>query len=552
MTSKIFRAIFLASVVTLCAALFVITGFFYNYFSGIQLNQLKDELNLVSAATEQSGINYLEKLSYENYRITWINSKGEVLFDSDAESEYMENHLDREEISEAVENGSGNSVRRSSTLSKKNLYEAVRLSDGTILRMSVTRTSIIAVVIGMLWPLIVVIFISVIISAILAHKMSKRITKPLNNIDLDYPLDNNTYDELAPLLNRIHQQNRRINSKINELKQKTDEFALITESMKEGLVLLDSNKRILSINPAAKNILGAEQKSVGEDFLKIESRTDINIAVERAFGIGHCEIRVRKREFEYQFDISRIENNGKTVGAVLLAFDVTEQANSERMRREFSANVSHELKTPLQTIMGSAELLENGLVKQDDISRFVGHIGKEAGRLLSLVEDIIRLSQLDEDGQMPKEDISLGEIVREVFDVLSKSSAEKNIAFNLVGDNVSILGVRQLFFEIFYNLCDNAVKYNKEKGSVTVDLCETASEIICRISDNGIGIPPEHQPRIFERFYRVDKSHSRKSGGTGLGLSIVKHAVVYHNGTVSLESIVGKGTTVILKFPKQQ
>ena len=549
MTSKIFRAIFLTSVVTLCTALFAITAFLYNYFTGIQSNRIKDELYLVSIAAEQSGIDYLENLTYENYRITWTNSEGDILFDSEAESENKENYHDREEISGAVENGS--SVKPSLTLSEENLYETVRLSDGTTLRMSATRTGSIVSVLCMLIPIIVIIFISVIISAVLAHKMSKRITKPLNTIDLDYPLDNNTYVELAPLLNRIHQQNRSINHKINELKQKTEEFALITESMKEGLVLLDSNKRILSINPAAINIIGAERESVGEDFLKIERRNDINIAVERAFGIGHCEIRVRKNDYEYQFDISRIENNGKTVGAVLLAFDVTEHANSERMRKEFSANVSHELKTPLQTIMGSAELLENGLVKPDDISRFVGHIGKEAGRLLSLVEDIIRLSQLDEGGQMPKENILLDEVIGDVFDVLSKSAAEKNITFNLIGDNVSIFGVRQLFFEIIYNLCDNAVKYNKENGSVTVNLCETVGEIVCRISDNGIGIPPEHQPRIFERFYRVDKSHSRKSGGTGLGLSIVKHAVVYHNGTISLESTVGKGTTVILKFPKQ-
>ncbi len=397
----------------------------------------------------------------------------------------------------------------------------------------------------------VVIAVTAVISAVAAKVMSKRIVKPINTINPDYPLDSSTYDELAPLLNRIHQQNRRINHKINELKQKKDEFTLITQSMKEGLILLDAEKRILSINPAGMELTDSGRECIGGNFLKIERRQDVNIAVERAFGIGHGEIRTVKNEREYQYIISRIENNGTTVGAVVLAFDITEQANAERMRREFSANVSHELKTPLQTIMGSAELIENGIVASEDMPRFVGNIRKESQRLLTLIEDIIRLSQLDEGGQMPRENIALGTLVQEIFDVLSKTASQKNITLFSEGENISIYGVRHLIYEVFYNLCDNAVKYNRENGSVKVTLSQNAKEVVCKISDTGIGIPQEHQSRIFERFYRVDKSHSKKSGGTGLGLSIVKHAVAYHNGTVSLESSPDNGTTVAVRFAQQ-
>lgn len=550
MTSKIFRSILSAAISVLAVAFVVVTMFLYKYFTDIQVKQLKDELYLVSEAVEQSGTDYLEKLSDDYVRITWINSDGKVLFDSEADAVKMENHLDREEIKEAFEKGKGSSKRKSDTLTENTLYEAIRLSDGTVLRMSLSVMSGVLVFISMLQPILVIVFIAIILSAILARKMSKKITKPLNSLNLDYPLDNDTYEELLPLLNRIHQQKRKINNKVNELKQKKDEFTLITENMREGLILLDSSKQILSINQSAARLIGADVKCVGEEFIKIERRHDINTAIERAYGCGHSEIRIEKNDGKYQIDVSRIEHNGKTVGAVILAIDVTEQANAERMRREFSANVSHELKTPLQTITGSAELMENGLVKQEDMPRFVGHIRKEAQRLVSLVDDIIRLSQLDEGGEMPKENVSFKGITGEAFDVLADSASRKNITLSVSGDNGNFVGVKRLLFEVIYNLCDNAIKYNKDGGSVEVEISESHSEVICRISDTGIGIPAEHQPRIFERFYRVDKSHSKKSGGTGLGLSIVKHAVLHHNGSISLESIEGKGTVVTVKFPK--
>ncbi len=552
MTSKIFRSILSATISVLVVSLVVTTMFLYKHFTDIQIKQLKDELYLVSTAVEKSGIDYLEKLSNDYVRITWVNSDGKVLFDSQADAVEMENHLDREEIKEAFENGKGSSKRKSDTLTRNTLYEAIKLSDGTVLRMSFGVMSGVVVFISMLQPILAIVFIAIVLSAILAHKMSKKITKPINSLNLDNPLDNDTYEELLPLLKRIHQQKRKINHKADELKQKKDEFAIITENMREGLILLDSNKQILSINRSAMKIISADYDCIGKDFIRIERRNDINTAVERAYGIGHSEIRVKENEYEYQIDVSRIEHDGKTVGAVFLAFDVTEQANAERIRREFSANVSHELKTPLQAITGSAELMENGLVKPEDIPKFVGRIHKEAERLVSLVEDIIRLSQLDEGNEMPKENISLKSITEEVFDILYDSAEKKDVTLSVTGENGNYVGVKRLMFEVIYNLCDNAIKYNKNGGKVNVNITESGADITCKISDTGIGISLEHQPRIFERFYRVDKSHSRKSGGTGLGLSIVKHAVMYHNGSVLLESRPNVGTTVTLKFPKEK
>lgn len=551
MTGKIFRAILTVALIVLGTALFVITGYLYSYFSSLQEEQLKEELYFVTQATEDTGIEYLESLDYDNYHITWMDTSGNILFDSHNEINSVEGNLEREEVQKAVENGYGSSVRHSDTFAKKTLYEAVLLPDDTVMIMSFDTDGGVMVMLYILRPIIVIVIVAAIISVIIASKMSRRITKPINSIDLDYPLDNNAYDELSPLLNRISQQNRKINNKVDELRQKTDEFEFITENMNEGLILLDSEKKILSINPAAIKLIGVEHDCIGKLFVKVERKPDINMAIERAFGIGHCEIRTRKNDSEYQFDVSRIlGNNGQTAGAVMLVFDVTAKANVERIRREFSANVSHELKTPLQTIMGSAELLENGFVTAEDMPRFVGHIKKEAEKLLSLVQGIIRISQLDEDVEITKENIPLGDVAREVMETLSQAAAAKNITMSLSGENINLYGVRHLIYEVFYNLCDNAIKYNKENGRVLIEISENPNEIVCKITDTGIGIAKEHHERIFERFYRVDKSHSRKSGGTGLGMSIAKHAVIYHNGEISIDSEVDVGTTITMVFKK--
>lgn len=550
MTSKIFRSIFTTSLVVLLATLVIITSFLYNYFTNIQINQLKDELSIASVGTEQSGEEYLEALKSDNYRLTWVASDGTVLFDSQADKTVMDNHLDREEITEAFETGKGSSARRSATLTEKTLYEAVLLSDGTVLRISINRASGFVLLLGMMTPVIIVVIVAVIISAVLAHKMSKRIIEPLNKLDLDNPTENDAYEEIAPLLSRIHKQNMKIERKVAELNRRKDEFELITKNMREGLLLLDKNRNILTINSSATAIFGTDKKCVGKEFLTINRRHEITSAIEKALTDGHSEIRANLNEKEYQFDISRIETDGETVGVVILAFDITEQADAERLRREFTANVSHELKTPLQTITGSAELIENGLVKQEDMPRFVGHIREEATRLVTLVEDIIRLSQLDEQTDLPKENVSLYEVASEACGVLRDSADKKDIELLLSGDSGIVYGVKHLLFEVIYNLCDNGIKYTLDGGKVEINVSDTEKEVTVTVSDNGIGIAPEHQSRIFERFYRVDKSHSKKSGGTGLGLSIVKHAVQYHGGKILLHSEIGNGTIVTVVIPK--
>ncbi|MBP1547048.1 MAG: PAS domain-containing protein [Oscillospiraceae bacterium] len=550
MTSKIFRSIFATSLVVLFATLAIITTFIYDYFTDIQIDQLKDELSIASVGTEQSGEEYLENLKSDNFRLTWIASDGTVLFDSQADKSAMDNHLDREEIREAFETGKGSSSRRSATLTEKTLYEAVLLSDGTVLRISVNRASGFVLLLGMMYPVIIVIIIAVIISAVLAHKMSKRIIEPLNKLDLDNPTENDAYEEIAPLLRRIHKQNMKIERKVAELNRRKDEFELITKNMREGLILLDKNRNILTINSAAMTIFSTDENCVGKEFLTINRRHEITSAIEKALTDGHAEIRAGLNEKEYQFDISRIETDGETVGAVILVFDITEQADAERLRREFTANVSHELKTPLQTITGSAELMENGLVKEEDIPRFIGHIREEATRLVTLVEDIIRLSQLDEQTELPKENVSLFEVANEACVVLRDSADKKDITLTVSGDGGNIYGVKHLLFEVIYNLCDNGIKYTPDGGKVEVDISETEKDVTLTVSDNGIGIAPQHHARIFERFYRVDKSHSKKSGGTGLGLSIVKHSVQYHGGKISLHSAENKGTSVLVVLPK--
>ena len=552
MTAKIFRSILTTSVIVLAAALVILTSFFYGYFNSIEIKELKDALSIASTGTEQFGEEYLGKLSSGGYRFTWIAADGSVLFDSMAEKAEMDNHLNREEISEAIKTGWGSSARQSATLTEETLYEAKLLSDGTILRISTDRASVFSLLMGLLYPIILVMIAAVAISAIIAHKMAKKIIEPLNKLDLDKPTENNAYEELSPLLIRIHKQNMKIEEKAAELNRRKEEFGLITENMHEGLILLDKNRCILTINPAAIELFGAEAHCIGKDFLTVERRTEISSAIENAVSKGHSEIRISRNEREYQLDISRIETEGETVGTVILCFDITEQANAERLRREFSANVSHELKTPLQSISGSAELIENGLVKQEDLPRFVGHIREEASRLIRLVEDIIKLSQLDEGGEMPKERVSLLALSKEVCGIIADSAREKAIEISVLGDEGCILGVKQLLFEVIYNLCDNAVKYNKDGGRVDVKISETKDEVSLVVSDTGIGIPAEHQQRVFERFYRADKSHSRKSGGTGLGLSIVKHGVMLHKGRITLKSEENRGTEIAVIFPKNE
>ena len=544
MTSKIFRSTVFVAVVVLLCSLGIVMGVLYNHFTGVQVQQLKNELSLAVTGTEQYGNAFLENVEAERFRVTWIDTDGTVLFDTQVDQTAMENHADREEIKEAFATGFGSAVRTSSTLTEQTYYEAQRLQDGTVLRISTNQESAWALMIGMLWPIILVAVLAICLSLLLARRMAKNIVEPLNQLDLENPLKNDVYEEISPLLHRIHRQHNQIRAQVDELKRKSDEFNQITGSMQEGLVLLDSYGSILSINPAAQMLFGADGDCVGKEFLLIDRASAMRSALNDAFDKGRGYARENRNGRDYQFDFSRIESNGAVIGAVVLAFDITERLGAEQMRREFSANVSHELKTPLQGIIGSAELLESGMVKPEDASRFVGHIRKEASRLVNLIEDIIRLSQLDEDVELPRENVDMLELAQDVKAILEKSAEDKKVTVQITGAGFSIMGVRRMLHEVVYNLCDNAIKYNVPGGSVTIH----AENNRLVVNDTGIGIPAEHKDRIFERFYRVDKSHSKASGGTGLGLSIVKHAVAYHKAEISLESTPGKGTTITIQF----
>lgn len=548
MASKIFRSTLLIAVIVLLCSLVVVMGVLYSHFSKVQIEQLKDELGLAVTATEQYGNAFLENVESSRFRITWIAADGTVLFDTQADQAAMENHGGREEVREALETGSGSSSRVSATLTEKTIYEAARLQDGTVLRISTNQASAALLILEMLYPILAVTVIAIILCSLLANHVAKRIVEPINKLDLENPLQNKSYDEIAPLLQRINQQHLQISSHIESLTRKTDEFNQITQNMQEGLVLINCDGNILSINPTAMTVFGTEDTCIGKQFLRIDRSPEMRTAVNAALDHGHGSMRAKRNGRDYQFDLNRIASNGNVIGAAILAFDITEILNAEQNRREFSANVSHELKTPLQSIIGSAELLENGLVKPGDTARFVGHIRKEATRLVSLIEDIIRLSQLDEGVQLPTEQVDLLALSREAADNLTGKAEKYRVSLAVTGKALSVCGVRRLLYEIVYNLCDNAIKYNKPNGTVTIQIGGDDSHPTITVADTGIGISQAALPHIFERFYRVDKSHSKQSGGTGLGLSIVKHAASYHNASIKTDSELGKGTAITVTF----
>ncbi len=555
MTKKILHSILLAAVSVLLASLVIIMGCLYDYYKNVQEKQLRDELRLASYGVEAGGSGYLERLaspyrvpSIADCRLTWIAADGKVLFDTHVPAAELENHGDRAEVKEALLKGESGGVRYSKTLTERTLYCAQRLADGTVLRISISQLTVFALAMGMLQPILLTAILAVILSAVLAHRMAKSIVAPLNDLDLDNPLENNSYEELSPLLARIHQQHRQIEAQLRALRRKTEEFEQITEHMSEGLVLLDGKGVILSINPAARTIFHADSSCVGREFLVVDRDHAINLAIQAAREGGHSEVRAVRNNREYQFGVSRITVDGAAAGTVLLAFDVTEQAAAERSRREFTANVSHELKTPLQSILGSAELLESGLVKQGDVPRFVSVIRTEAARLVTLVEDIIHLSQLDEGTAPEKEQVNLLELADSAASALRERAEERRISLSVTGEGAVINGVRGFLYEMFYNLIDNAIKYNIDGGKVEIAVSRGDAYTTVSVKDTGIGIPPEYQARVFERFFRVDKSRSKASGGTGLGLSIVKHIAQYHHAEIRLQSGIGSGTNIEILF----
>ena len=550
MTKRIFRSIFFVALVILLAGTVLIMSVLYGYFNQLQHKQLKVQTDLVSHAVATEGEAYLADISTQEYRITWIDEDGTVLYDTDVNASKMENHLDREEVQEAVAYGYGESEHYSATLLTRMLYAAERLPDDSIIRVSTNQYSLVSFLLMMLQPAAVMLLASCILSVILASRLSKKIVEPLNNLDLDDPLSNDTYEEVAPLLGRIERQHRQIVEQLGELQQKQHELHVITSSMSEGLALLGASGQILSINQSAAQLLGTDQQAVGRDILTVNRSQEIQDVLFRARSGQHAQSILPDGDSEYQLVASPVFSDGEVTGIVLLIFDITEKSRAEQLRREFTANVSHELKTPLHSISGCAEIIKNGIVQPNDLPQFIDQIYNEAQRLITLVEDIIRLSRLDEGGSdETMEPVELLAAAQEVVNRLTPYANQQGIHLSCGGDHVEIQAVPRLIGDILYNLCDNGIKYNNRGGSVTVSVFRRDHEAVVQVQDTGIGIATEHQNRIFERFYRVDKSHSKEIGGTGLGLSIVKHAAMIHNATIEVDSTPGKGTTITVRFP---
>ena len=553
MTKRIFRSVFLASLLVFLAGLALVVGTMYNYFSVRQAGQLHIEARLAANGVERAGLEYLDTVDDGEVRLTWIAEDGTVIYDTDAEAGEMENHAEREEFREALRYGTGEGERTSSTLSEKTVYYAIRLSDGSVLRTAESHYTLPALLMGIIQPLVLILVLALLLSGWLASRLSKRIVGPLNAIDLDKPLENDAYDELSPLLTRVERQQRQISGQLEELRRRKEEFAAITDSMSEGLILIDSRGTVMSVNPSARKIFGADASSEGRDVLTVDRSPELRALLEKSAGGGRAECCIGRGEREYLLTASPVVTGGERQGTVLLAVDVTEKQRAERLRREFTANVSHELKTPLHSIMGSAELLQDGLVRPEDRDRFLGRIRSEAARLVQLVQDVIDLSRLDEGEEFPREDADLMAMAREVAASLADEAERRKVALTVSGEGGTVRGVRRLLWEIIWNLAENAVKYSRPEGGRADIGVSTLPDgrVRLTVSDDGVGIPPEAQSRVFERFYRVDKSHSRETGGTGLGLSIVKHAAQYHGADVELESEPGRGTTISVTFQKR-
>lgn len=553
MTKRIFRSVCIVAVVVLFASLALVMGVLYDYFSGSQENQLKTQTDLAAQGIEHEGSSYFDGFDSEELRITWIDKNGKVLFDNKTDASSMENHLEREEVRQAVENGYGKSSRYSETLTEKSLYSAKKLSDGSVLRLSVSQYSVLTLFLGMLRPVLIIALLAVVLALLLAYRLSKNIVTPLNKLNLDSPLSNKVYEELSPLLKRMDAQQRQLKHQSEELKRKREEFETATENMSEGLIILNEKGVILSINRAAAKMLGLSEDSVGKDIFSEKTSVNLKEPTQIALSGKNTEEVFALRDGNCQLLANPVSTDGKVTGAALLVLDVTEKERAEQMRREFTANVSHELKTPLQTISGYAELLANGMVADKDKTAFSEKIYAEAQRMIRLIEDIIKLSNLDEGAvELTRETVDLYVTAENTVRSLLPAAKKANVTLSLNGENAEIYGIPQLLTAIVYNLCDNAIKYNKDGGTVFVSVKNNAENIVLSVRDTGIGIPKEQQERIFERFYRVDKSHSKEVGGTGLGLSIVKHAAKLHDAKITLESEVGKGTEITVIFPKKQ
>lgn len=549
MRKRIFASIFGTSLLVIVVILTIVMGIVYAEITRVQTTELENDINLAAAGVEQRGADYFSDVSTGGNRYTLILSSGKVIYDSQVPVSQLGNHKDRQEVQEALKTGKGESVRYSTTRMEETHYVARKLDDGNVLRVAAKRITLFGLVVSSLQPIAIVLAIALLISMFLAYRLSNSIITPLQNIDLEQPAKNYAYEELAPVMDKMTQQYALINSQKRELESSQKEFNAIISNMEEGLILTGSDGRILSINPSAMRFFRTTRESLGRDITVIEQDSRIDLAILKAKENGHSSLQMERDGREFQINISRVDSSKNRSGIIILVFDNTERIYAERNRREFTANVSHELKTPMHYIMGSAELIESGIAQGDDVRVFAGKIRKDANRLLGLIDDIIHLSRLDEGVPLKREPLELKAYIEEEAANFVSLAKEKDVKVNVTGDTVFLVTTRELLHEITYNLIENAIKYNVEGGSVTINTSRDNEKAVIEVADSGIGIPVEDQERVFERFYRVDKSRSKERGGTGLGLSIVKHATMDLGGEIELESAPGKGTTIRVRLP---
>lgn len=550
MNKKIFRLSFFTSLFVLLISLTLITGVLFDYFEVQMISELKNEASYISYALQNEGISYLENFSGSDKRITLISADGTVLADTSADAAQLDNHSGRKEIIEALAKGSGTSSRYSDTLMQKTLYYAVKTADGNILRVSATQNSVVVILLGLMQPLIIIILLSLLLSFILSQRVSNAIVSPINALDLENPANNEAYEELTPLLKKISLQKKTIDRQLKEADRNREEFRLITENMSEGLLVIDSKATVLTYNRAALRLLNAPEVK-NNSVLMLNRTKGFRNVIEKVLGGERAENDISVDERSYSLIASPVFEDTKIIGAVILIIDVTENLKREQLRREFTSNVSHELKTPLTSISGFAEMLKAGGTPDETVIDFSASIYDEAQRLITLVGDIIKISELDENTIQPEfETVDLYKLSEAVIKRLKPFADKENISLNLIGDTTAVSGIEKILDEMVYNLTDNAIKYNKTGGTVDIILSSTEQTSSLTVRDTGIGIPSAEQSRVFERFYRVDKSHSKLVGGTGLGLSIVKHGAICHNAEISLESTEGKGTSITIKFKK--
>ncbi|HGI8713011.1 TPA: ATP-binding protein [Streptococcus agalactiae] len=551
MTKKIFRTTLSASLGIVLVTILMIMGFLYNYFNRIQREQLRTQTALASQGISFEGKDYFENLKTSNVRITWVDNKGQVLYDTQSDAKHMKNHANRQEIKEAIKSGYGESTRWSATLTEKSIYAAQRLNNGTIVRLSVAQQTIFYLLLGMMSPLAIIILLAIILSVLIARYIAKKVSEPLNNIDLDHPLSNDSYEEITPLLRRLDSHQSKIQHQKLLLQKRQKEFDTIISKIKEGMILLDDQARIVSINAEALKLFQINDDWHGRFMMEVSRDLTLKDLIDQGLKGKKKEANIDIENNHYLVLVRPTTDNNRVTGLVVLLFDVTDQLQMEQLQREFTANVSHELKTPLHVISGYSELLANQMVPNEEVPQFAAKIHKESERLVKLVEDIINLSHLDEQEKLPQETVNLYDLTQKVLEGLQAKADKKHIQINFNGEEAILRGNPVLLNSLVYNLCDNALTYNHEKGQVNVTLKNSPDTITLEVSDTGLGIAEKDKKRIFERFYRVDKSRSKIVGGTGLGLSIVKSALDFHNGSIKVDSHLGQGTTMTVLLHKQ-